>query len=605
MGVSASSVQVESVTSEHISNHILNLGGSEECAERFLNDNICGQTLREEHAAGRIQEFLLSNCGVQQDAQDVLCEALNQLIAGCCPHVYLELWDEEYHCVDCKAHVTTHARLERERDLISRIVPDSLEQPHGKLSQQRGVTIAWLIQFTNEHNCWDMPTWQVRREFVLPVTASSRCRFVELPRFMPGDQDYGVVGAAKTFVSHAWGAKWGDLVAAVSETTERVWIDIFAVRQWPSNNPHGELDFASTIQECSSFLLVCSELQDVLHMDAFDWISRNTHKLSEATRQQIPFLRVWCLAEINAAVTCPLPIVMKAGSRRVGPDGNGYFKKSDKMLANLAVMIDIRNAEATKPSDKTNILEQVESSGGGVAALNAAVRGALYGVTNSRVQAAACGDPRALEDMLSDPSSSLCAAAGGGFTQLVGVLLDRGADVAAVDRDPYRDGVTALMHAAAGGHEQCVQMLLERGADVAAVASDDFTALIFAAKCGHGQCVQMLLDCGADVAAVTRDGNTALIFAAVGGHGRCLEILLNGRADVAAVNRSGTTALMYAALGGHDKCLEILLASGADVAAVSKNGMTALMFAAVGKHEKCLEILLASGADVAAMLLRR
>jgi hypothetical protein len=321
---------------------------------------------------------------------------------------------------------------------------------------------------------------------------------------MQGGQDYGVVGAAKTFVSHAWGAKWGDLVAAVSETTERVWIDIFAVRQWPGNNPRAELDFASTIKNCSSFLLVCSTQQEVLDVNSQDKLSRKTHKLSQATRQQIPFLRVWCLAEIYAAVTSQLPIVMKAGSRRVGPDGNGYFEKSDEMLLNLACMIDIKNAEATKQSDKDIILEQVEGPGGGVAALNAAVRGILFGVTNPRVQAAACGDHRALEDMLSDPSSSLCVAAGGGFTQWTETLLDRGADVAAVDGDGY----TSLMTAAVGGHVQCVQLLLDRGADVAAVDSNGSTSLMEAAMGGHEQCVQLLLDRGANVAAVDNDNCT-------------------------------------------------------------------------------------------------
>jgi ankyrin repeat protein len=522
----------------------------------------------------------------------------NQLMAGC-HHVYLELWDEEYHCVDCKGRVTTPARLEIERDLASRIVPDSSEEPPGKLSQQRGVTVAWLNQFTKEHNCWDMPTWQVRREFVLPMTASSRCRFVELPCFMQGGQDYGVVGAAKTFASHAWGAKWGDLVAAVSETTERVWIDIFAVRQWPSNDPRAELDFSSTIKNCSSFLLVCSEQQEVLDMNPQDMLSRKTHKLSQATRQKIPFLRVWCLAEINAAVTSQLPIVMKAGSRRVGPDGNGYFEKSDEMLRKLAYMINIRNAEATKQSDKDIILEQVEGPGGGVAALNAAVRGALLGVTNPRVQAGACGDKHALDDMLSDPSSPLCAAAGGGFTQLTEILLDRGADVAAV----AGDGFSALMNAAMGGHEQCVQILLDRGADVAAVAGDGITALMAAVVGGHEQCVQILLDRGADVAVVAGDGITALMTAAMGGHEQCVQILLDRGADVAAVaGEYIRTALMYAAMGGHEQCVQILLDRGADVAVVAgEDGLTALMYAAMGGHEQCVQLLLDRGADVAAV----
>ena len=61
-----------------------------------------------------------------------------------------------------------------------------------------------------------MPTWKVRRQFVLPATAEARCRYVELPEMVSS----GAVGKADTFVSHTWGASWGDLVAAVSDSAD-------------------------------------------------------------------------------------------------------------------------------------------------------------------------------------------------------------------------------------------------------------------------------------------------------------------------------------------------------------------------------------------------
>jgi ankyrin repeat protein len=62
------------------------------------------------------------------------------------------------------------------------------------------------------------------------------------------------------------------------------------------------------------------------------------------------------------------------------------------------------------------------------------------------------------------------------------------------------------MTAAAGGHEQCVQLLLDHGANIAAVANDGLTALLAAGKGGHEQCVQLLLDRGANVADVDMNG---------------------------------------------------------------------------------------------------
>jgi len=64
---------------------------------------------------------------------------------------------------------------------------------------------------------------------VLPATeAHGRCRFADLP-FVKG----AFTGPATVFMSHCWGAKWGDLVAAAcsgARTDRVVWIDVFAVR---------------------------------------------------------------------------------------------------------------------------------------------------------------------------------------------------------------------------------------------------------------------------------------------------------------------------------------------------------------------------------------
>lgn len=127
-------------------------------------------------------------------------------------------------------------------------------------SHQRGVTIQWLVKWTQTHDCWDMPTWMVKRKFVMDATAALRCRYVDLPEM----QTSGAVGPANTFVSHCWGAQWGTLVAAVAEGADpnrRVWIDVFAVRQWPGST--ADLDFKGVIQRCTSFVLVCEHLASV------------------------------------------------------------------------------------------------------------------------------------------------------------------------------------------------------------------------------------------------------------------------------------------------------------------------------------------------------
>ena len=109
---------------------------------------------------------------------------------------------------------------------------------------QFGIHIDFLLYLTDELDLWEWKTWEVVQFLVKPATEQhNRCRFAELPlvrRF---------TGPATVFASHCWGAKWGDLVAAVCAGADKarrvVWIDVFAVRQWPGNG--ADLDFRGVI----------------------------------------------------------------------------------------------------------------------------------------------------------------------------------------------------------------------------------------------------------------------------------------------------------------------------------------------------------------------
>ena len=65
------------------------------------------------------------------------------------------------------------------------------------------------------------PSPKVVQYLVKPATESEgRCRFVELA----GVREYA--GAATVFMSHCWGGRWGDLVAAAcagADTNRVVW----------------------------------------------------------------------------------------------------------------------------------------------------------------------------------------------------------------------------------------------------------------------------------------------------------------------------------------------------------------------------------------------
>ena len=74
-----------------------------------------------------------------------------------------------------------------------------------------------------------------------------------------GSLPSGTVGPADIYVVHAWdsGGTWGDIVAACADYCPKgynIWIDLFAVRQWPGNL--ADLPFMGIVQRCKAVLQV-------------------------------------------------------------------------------------------------------------------------------------------------------------------------------------------------------------------------------------------------------------------------------------------------------------------------------------------------------------
>ena len=117
--------------------------------------------------------------------------------------------------------------------------------------------------------------------------------------------------------------------------------------------------------------------------------------------------------------------------------------------------------------------------------------------------------------------TALMFAAMNGYPELVGLLLDHGADV----NRRSEDGRTALMVAAWNGHDYIVRYLISRGADVNIRNEESWTALTHAAWKGHQQIAQTLLDHGADPRVRNRDGWTAMDSARKRGHGTIVQLI--------------------------------------------------------------------------------
>lgn len=138
-------------------------------------------------------------------------------------------------------------------------------------------------------------------------------------------------------------------------------------------------------------------------------------------------------------------------------------------------------------------------------------------------EAAAVGDSTRVRELLSLEPESVAGWSSDGFTALhlaaffgheavAAALVEGGADVSAVARNPIR--VQPLHSAAAGGHTPVARLLLEHGADPNARQEGGFVPLHAAAQAGNDELYELLVASGADQDAATDDGRTAADFRA-------------------------------------------------------------------------------------------
>jgi ankyrin repeat protein len=217
---------------------------------------------------------------------------------------------------------------------------------------------------------------------------------------------------------------------------------------------------------------------------------------------------------------------------------------------------------------------------------------------NDAVAATSVGHPERAAKLdnigirLAGNRASLPNAAHLGLTEIVKLLLEKGADVNVEDGD----GGTALHRAACMGHEAVARQLLENGADVNARRKDNvWTPLREAAGSGHEAVVRLLLENGADVSAKGKDNFLPLHHAAGEGHEAVVRLLVENGADIDAEDSDGDTALHSAAFKGHEAVARLLLEKGANVNANTRR--TALQWAAQQGHDAVVQLLLEKGAS--------
>ncbi|KAK4077988.1 hypothetical protein Purlil1_12186 [Purpureocillium lilacinum] len=125
--------------------------------------------------------------------------------------------------------------------------------------------------------------------------------------------------------------------------------------------------------------------------------------------------------------------------------------------------------------------------------------------------------------------SALGVASGNGCSEIVRVLLRKGADPKLADCT----GCTPLHAASTNGHVKVVKLLLERGADVAVADKEGWTPLMYASLTSQVRLVKLLLEEGANVTVADKEGRTPLIVASTRGH---VEVVVTSAPSPAAAS---------------------------------------------------------------------
>ncbi|KAI1852914.1 hypothetical protein JX265_012942 [Neoarthrinium moseri] len=184
-----------------------------------------------------------------------------------------------------------------------------------------------------------------------------------------------------------------------------------------------------------------------------------------------------------------------------------------------------------------------------------------------------------------------------GFESIVQALLDRNADVEAMNKYSHSPLVQATMQ----HRGDIVKMLLERGADVNAEDEYGHTTLYNAVSANDEDIVRMLLMSNADVNAKVWDGSSPLFEASENGYHGIVELLLGHGAEVNAKDDYDSTPLSLAVENGHEAAVRLLLSSNADAKAINKHGRSHLSQAIGGGHMNIAQMLLQSGAEANAL----
>ncbi|XP_065580502.1 uncharacterized protein LOC136040233 [Artemia franciscana] len=194
-----------------------------------------------------------------------------------------------------------------------------------------------------------------------------------------------------------------------------------------------------------------------------------------------------------------------------------------------------------------------------------------------------------------NPLAPLHVAAGKGYTEIINLLIARGAEVNAISTL----GFTPLYLAAQYGHEEATKVLIEKNANI-----DDFdtlgrTPLHIAALAGHTNVVRVLLSNRANPTIKNNEGVTPLEFAVLHSRLEVVKLLLHhDKVDINAKGNDEWTVLHIASKVNSLEIVKYLVSEGSNINANDKSGQKPIHVAAENGHIDTVEFFLSKGIGI-------
>jgi ankyrin repeat protein len=431
----------------------------------------------------------------------------------------------------------------------------------------------------------------------------------------------------RIFLYHTLGGgTWGDLVAAAvssiregndinnEDVTTRVWIDLFAVRQWKGNIL--DICFPEVVKQVKCVLVIVStsELIRVSELRYKSIIGNGTDLLNASERRSIPFMRTWCLAEINSAVEFNIPLIIACGKNKIDTNCTDMYKRfifetNTPLMYNMQFLVFVENSEAQFKEDSIRILNEV-INGVGIDRVNDTVKGAIISSMYSSkchcIRLAVLGFMNLLNNQIKhwnvnnkdkDLFDSLIACCIGGYIDLFNYIIDKTCTFDNILNNflliKDEDGITLLIHSVRSGKIKMVDLLISYGSNVNEVSNDTWSPLLYAVEFGNIELIISLINAGANVFFESRASLTALSFSCQTGNLKCCEYLLSTcNCDIDSREGVGYTNLFLATKFNKIKLMNYLIIKGADCNARDNCGKPIISWAFDSKRLDVLQELL-------------